>query len=118
MKRVDVYSVSKHPDSIIDYGRNWGNNPVTGDKGWLEEGERIIDSTWEITADRENPPTLIPNVTEGAGINTAGTITGIFLEGGKAGIQYTLTNRIVAVNAETGTTRIEKRAGIINCGYR
>ena len=33
MSRIDVYEMSKHPDSELDYGRNWGDDPITGDKG-------------------------------------------------------------------------------------
>jgi len=117
MSRIDVYTISKHPDSEIDYGRNWGNNALTGDAGWLQEGETIIESTWEITADRENPSTLV-EASEGTGIFLNGTITGIYLEGGTPGIQYTLTNRITATNSVKGTTRIEKKAGVINCCIR
>lgn len=117
MGRQQVYPVSKHPDSEIDYGRNWGIDPVSGDPGWLQDGESIVESTWEITADRENPATLIES-SEGTGIFANGTLTGIYLENGTPGIQYTLTNRIVAVNSSKGTTRIEKKAGIINCCLR
>lgn len=113
-KRIDVYEVTKHPESELDYGRNWGDNQETGKKGWLEEGEVIIESEWFIAADRETPPTLVEGQ-EGTGISAEGTITAIYLEGGTPGIQYTLSNRITALNSSTGITRIEQKEGIINC---
>ena len=29
------YKAPKDPDSTVDYGRMWGDNPDTGEKGWL-----------------------------------------------------------------------------------
>ena len=81
----------------------------------LDDGELIVESTWEITADRENPVTLVEG-TEGTGINQG--LTGIYLEGGTAGIQYTLTNKIVTANATAGITRVESKSGVINCCLR
>jgi len=143
--RIDVYLVSKHPDSKIDYGRNWGDISHTEEQvlttetthpngstttietietvtivdkeGWLQEGEVIIESTWKITADREDPPTLVES-SEGTGIAHHGKITGIYLEGGTPGIQYTLANTILAVHGVNGTTRTEVKSGVINCCIR
>lgn len=113
-KKLQRYSVNKHPDSDIDYGRNWGDDSVTGDAGWLATDEYIIQSDWDITCADEDTPTLI-EASQGTGISSDGQITAIFLEGGTAGKIYKLKNTISAYNATTGVTRIESKTGLLFC---
>jgi len=109
---IQKYDAIFDPGSEIDYGRNWGDSS-DGDAGWLQEGETIVTSSWEISADKEKLPTLVES-TQGHGIDATSKITFIFLTGGTEGIQYRLTNKITTLTA-TGFSRTEKRTGIIYC---
>ena len=92
------YSAKKDPDSIVDYGRNWG-----GSEGWLNDSETIGTSIWIITSDDEEIPTLIE---ESKGFDSIST--SIWLSGGTPGLKYKLTNRIL-----TSDNRLEDRTGIL-----
>ena len=101
------YKAPKDPDSTVDYGRMWGDNLDTGEKGWLGENEEIISSVWLISSSREEIPTLV-EASQGNGISVDKKSTAIWLEGGTAGFSYNLTNRI-----ETNLTRKEDATGIV-----
>lgn len=104
--KIEKYSACKDPDSIVDYGRNWGEN-IKG-PGWLGEDEVIIESEWEITSVTEETPTLVVS-TSGTVIAIDGKSTLIWLEGGTVGFNYNLLNRIT-----TNEGRVEERTGIIS----
>jgi hypothetical protein len=91
-----VQAPDKDPDSIIDYGCDWGDAAVGP---WLATGETITTSTWIV-------PAGLVSVSES---NTT-TATAIFLSGGVIGTTYTLTNRIV-----TSAGRTEDRSMLIAC---
>jgi len=140
--KVQQYEATKHPDSNLDYGRNWGDvthmetyilvttvtdiqgtvtktetleeKEVIDHKGWLREGEIIIESEWSITSAKEKVPTLVPSDL-GSGITQQGTVTLIFLKGGTAGVQYELANHIKAYDTNNSTFREETKIGVINC---
>ena len=116
MSRLQKYEAKKDPDSIIDYGRNWGDNPETGAKGFLGPSEEIVTSEWFITSDTEDPPTLLI-AAAGTGISDDLKSTSVFLEGGTAGIYYKLTNRIVTYD-ENSINRQEEMTGIIYCCHK
>lgn len=101
--KFEKYKTCKDPDSIIDYGRNWG--PSVNNVGWLETDETIITSGWNITTDKEDTPTLLLGVT---GIGVDGKATVAWLSGGTVGISYNLTNTIT-----TSKGRTEDRTGIL-----
>lgn len=100
---IKKYSAPKDPDSVIDYGREWG-----GDKGWLGETEEITVSNFIITCEDEEVPALKINVALGDGIFPGGKDTFVWLEGGTVDLEYNLTNRIT-----TNENRTEDRTGII-----
>ena len=114
--RLQEYEAQKDPDSIIDYGRNWGDDPETGAKGFLGDTEEIVTSEWEITSERETPPTLIIS-SAGTGISDDKKMTSVFLEGGTAGMHYKLTNKIVTFDADSAN-RSEDMTGIIFCCHK
>jgi len=99
---IQKYSAIKDPNSIVEYGRNWG-----GTDGWLASNETITTSNWYITSDEEDIPTLAINIT-GSGISVDELSTSVWLEGGTDGVKYKLTNRIT-----TSQGRTEDRTGII-----
>jgi hypothetical protein len=100
---IKKYPAPKDPNSVIDYGREWG-----GIKGWLGETEEINVSNWIITCEDEEAPTLKINVALGFGIFPGGKDTFVWLEGGTIDLEYNLTNRIT-----TNENRTEDRTGII-----
>lgn len=100
------YPAPKDPNSIMDYGRNWG-----GDYGFLAIDETIISSQWIIDSDDEPVPTLTISDPQGDGISEDLKSTFIWLKGGTIGIKYNLTNRIVT--SDNGRT--EDRTAIIFC---
>jgi len=81
----------KDPDSIIDYGVDWS--------AWLASGETISSSAWIHSVDL----TLVSQA-------NSSTATTVFLSGGIAGTEYTLTNRIT-----TSSSRTEDRSMLIKC---
>lgn len=112
MAKFQQYPGVHDPESVMDYGRNWGD-AADGTKGWLLENEIIVHSIWEIASDREAIPTLIISQ-QGAGINSLGKITSVFLEGGTAGVVYKVTNEITTSNPDN-TVRIERKTGLLTC---
>jgi hypothetical protein len=109
-----VYPAKHDPKSESDFGRNWGPDGK-GNPGFLSEsGEEIItDSTWEISTNKQRIPTLIISK-QGSAISDSKKITSVFLKGGTVGIGYKLTNEIHTLD-KFGSTRIERRTGIIFC---
>lgn len=73
---------TKDPSAVLDYRIDWS--------GWLAASETISTSTWTpesgITVDNETETT-----------NTAT----VWLSGGTAGVEYTLTNRITTNQGRT-----------------
>ena len=110
---ADEYTSFKHPDSDLDFGRNWGVNPDTEESGWLHDDEVIINSTWVINSIEESPVTLIEG-SQGTSISTDGKMTSIFLSGGTSGVQYILTNAIITRD-NNGITRKETKEALLNC---
>jgi len=142
MSEIQQYPATKHPDSDLDYGRNWADithevttiltttvtapdgtkteteeiviTTVVDQKGWLNDEEIIIESTWEITSDTEKVPTLVESA-GGTGIGNQGTATSIFLKGGTPGVAYKLTNHIKTFDTSNDVYRIESKVGLITC---
>lgn len=110
--RLQIYPAEFHPDSDVDYGRNWGD-AEDGTKGWLNADEVITDSVWVITADKEEVPTLIESPT-GKGIAADGKSTAIYLTGGTVLVDYKLSNSIITLDG-LGVVRKETRTGVIRC---
>lgn len=110
--KLQKYDAIKDPDSILDYGRNWGD-ACDGSKGWLYINEVIQTSDWEITATREKTPTLVISA-QGTGISDDRKMTAVFLEGGTAGVTYKLLNKITTLDPN-GNIRTEVRTGLIFC---
>lgn len=80
---------TKDPGAKLDYHFDW--------KNWLEEGEAINTSTFEVTA----------GITVESTANVA-TNTTVWLSGGQRGQNYTITNRIV-----TSAGRTDERSAIL-----
>lgn len=71
----------KDPDAVLDYQVDWSV--------WLGD-DTIASSTW-----------IVPDgITKGFDANTTTTAT-IWLSGGIAGLNYTITNRITTDNGRT-----------------
>ena len=110
---METYTTNKHPDSELDYGRNWGINPETGGAGWLGNLEVIVNSTWVITSmDEENPTLEVAD--QGTSISTDGKLTSIFLKGGTHGKQYILANTIITTD-NNNIIRKETKEALLNC---
>ncbi|RLA00736.1 MAG: hypothetical protein DRQ42_04805 [Gammaproteobacteria bacterium] len=109
---IDEYSAYKHPDSEVDFGRNWGDNPDTDEAGWLHPDEVIINSVWVISSLEENPVALV-EASQGTSISSNGKMTTIFLEGGTSGKQYVLTNTIITTD-NNGIVRKQTKEAILN----
>ena len=110
---MQEYTSYKHPNSDLDFGRNWGDNPDTGEAGWLNSDEVIVNSIWEISSLEENPLSLI-EASQGTGISADGKLTSIFLRGGTAGVQYILANTIITTD-NNGVVRQETKEVLLNC---
>ena len=85
----------KDPEAVLDYTLDWTK--------WLDEaGDIIATSTWIV-------PTGLTKVTE---TNTTKLAT-VWLSGGTAGTNYTVTNRITTVAGRTDdrsiTIRVQER---------
>jgi len=86
---------NKDPQAVLDYTIDWTK--------WLDEvGDSIATSTWIV-------PTGLTKVTE---TNTTKLAT-VWLSGGTAGTNYTVTNRIMTVAGRTDdrsiTIRVQER---------
>lgn len=68
------------PGADLDYGFDWKRD------GWLEDGERVVESTW-VTPDGLTMHDPV--------IDTAGEITAAYFAGGEQGQTYVIENRIV-----------------------
>jgi len=110
---VEEYTSYKHPDSDLDFGRNWGDNPVTEEPGWLHDDEVIINSVWALDSLEEEPITL-EVASQGTSISADGKMTSIFLKGGTANTQYILTNTVITRD-NNGITRTEVKEALLNC---
>jgi len=110
---IEKYAASFDPESVIDYGRNWGD-AADGIAGWLHENEVITSSLWAITAENEEVPTLILGP-QGDGISASEKITFIFLQGGTEGVSYKLTNIINTYDNDTALFRKERKSGLLLC---
>ncbi|WIF20493.1 hypothetical protein SEA_JFLIX2_2 [Rhodococcus phage Jflix2] len=80
---------TKDPGAKLDYHFDWIR--------WLEAGESITTSTFEVTAG------LTVENTENVATNTT-----VWLSGGQRGQAYTITNRVV-----TSAGRIDERSAIL-----
>jgi len=107
------YTVTHDPDSLEDYGRNWGDAP-DGTTGWLREGEYIVTSEWTISSDQEAIPTLKPGG-QGTGISEDKLMTVVYLEGGTAGITYKVTNSIISYENNLGNRKCTRTALLTCC---
>ena len=91
---MSVAQYLKDPDAVLDYGFDWSD--------WLADGETISTSTWTI-------PT---GLTEDSETETT-TATKVWLSGGTAGTDYTITNKIVTSDSRTDersmTIRVQER---------
>jgi len=110
---MQEYTSYKHPNSDLDFGRNWGDNPDTDEAGWLNPDEVIVNSTWLISSLEENPVALL-EASQGTGISTDGKMTSIFLKEGTSGIQYVLANTIITTD-NNGVVRQQTREALLNC---
>jgi len=110
--KLPEYDAIKDPASELDYGRNWGD-ACDGSKGWLYINEVIQTSNWIISCRKEANPTLVIS-SQGTGISDDRKTTAVFLEGGTAGLSYSLTNEIKTLDPN-GNIRTERKTGIIKC---
>ena len=84
-------SVKKDPQAVLDYGFDWSGS------GWLAVGETISTSNWTVEA----------GITKDSDTNDTTTTT-IWLSGGTAGEDYTVTNTIT-----TSASRTDERSIIV-----
>ena len=84
----------KDPDAVLDYGFDWSD--------WLQDGETISTSSWTV-------PT---GLTEVGDSNTT-TATKVWVSGGTAGDDYTITNHIVTSDSReddrSHTLKVQER---------
>jgi len=79
----------------LDYGLNWQI------EGWLEDGETIVESTWDVGSLSASSP------------QNSGTITSILVEGGIDKSRYKLINSIT-----TSVGRKDSRTIFLFCKQR
>ena len=82
-------SVKKDPQAVLDYGFDWSD--------WLAVGETVSTSSWVVEA----------GITKDSDTNDSTTTT-VWLSGGTAGEDYTVTNTIV-----TSASRTDERSIIV-----
>lgn len=112
---METYTVYKHPDSEVDFGRHWGDNPDTGETGWLHSDEIIANSIWEITLrSNEAEATPLMEGSQGSSISDDGKTTSIFLTGGVDGHSYILSNTITTTD-NNAIVRQETKSAILHC---
>lgn len=87
-------SVRKDPQAVLDYGFDWSI--------WLAAGETIGTSSWTVEA----------GITKDSDTKDDTTTT-IWLSGGTAGEDYTVTNNIV-----TSASRTDERSIIVSARER
>jgi hypothetical protein len=89
--------IIKDPAAELDYGFDWATD------GWLATGETVTTSTWTVAA----------GLVQAASGISAGKVTTVWLSGGVAGTDYTVTNRIVTSGGRTDerslTIRVRQR---------
>jgi hypothetical protein len=90
---VRAPTLIKDPSAVLDYGFDWR------ERGWLQEAETVIASSWSI------PPALV-EVTSGI---EGGIKTVVWLSGGLVGQDYTITNQITTSAGRTDERSINLR---------
>ena len=83
--------IVKDPQARLDFSIDWGP--------WMSSGDTIVTSTWTVetvTGDGVNNLDNYQNV-----IDTANSVTTVYLQKGVAGHNYRVTNTIVTANALT-----------------
>lgn len=78
-----VFWIVKDPSAKLPYGRTWAD--------WLEAGDSIASAAWSVSPEGE----LTINADKSG---VSGAIANVFLEGGVAGRDYTLTCHVVTTN--------------------
>lgn len=91
----------KDPGAHLDFGFDWAN-PADP---WLAAGETITDSTWTITG----PDSALVKGSSGV----SGGATTVWLDGGTAGSDYEVTNRIT-----TSANRVDERTFVLKVRNR
>lgn len=92
----------KDPNAVLDYKFDWGT--AANDKPWLASGETIASRT----------VTVASGITRDSdGITDSGKSVTVWLSGGVAGNDYTVTCRIV-----TSAARTDERTMTIRCRER
>lgn len=84
-----IVTFNKDPNAILDYSFNWGK--------WLVD-DTIVTSNW-----------TVPSGITSAGVAVSPSTTTIWLQGGIAGVSYSVYNQIT-----TARGRTEKRTFKIN----
>lgn len=92
---MSLPQIAKDPDATLDYGFDW--------TAWLGS-DTISTSTWTASAG------ITPAYPE---ILAGSKITRVWVSGGTAGTDYTLTNRIVTAGGRT-----EERTMTLRCEQR
>ena len=85
--------ISKDPDAVLDYSVNWSH--------WLD-GDEIATSTW-----------IVPDGLTQATDTFTKTLATVWISGGTADVEYTVTNRITTVAGRT-----DDRSMILVCRER
>lgn len=92
---MSLPQIIKDPDAVLDYGFDWTK--------WLGS-DTISESTWTASAGiTKVTPEILPG----------GKITRVWVNGGTAGTDYTLTNRVVTAGGRT-----EERTMTLRCEQR
>ena len=79
------FNVVKDPDAVLDYQIDWS--------GWLSGSDQIATSVWSVTG--PDSALVVDNESE---TTTASTV---WLSGGTANEEYTVTNRITTNDGRT-----------------
>lgn len=82
--------IDKDPDAYLDYSVDWSD--------WMPTGDSLNGSSWTIeTISGDSAPITTDANTYSSGTNK----TTIWLDGGSAGENYTITNTITTTNGLT-----------------
>lgn len=77
----------KDPDAKLDYALDWGAK-------WLPAGDTITAATWTVPEGLTQETNPAPSITDGK-------ITTVWLSGGTAGQDYTVTCRVTTAQGRT-----------------
>ena len=95
-----VWWIVKDPEAELAYGRNWA--------AWLRDGDVVDDASWTVTPAPAGGVVVDPDRT-----GLLGQLAVVFLKGGAAGVNYT-----VSCSVTTAAGDKERRSFEVRCRKR